>query len=154
MRTCTLSILIRCNSTQGIGRINDTSEVAENVGPFLGHHGYHTPGTYMDYEPWPLMDYFKVVSEVFQTPRRYDAARTFHNNLRTHIRSQLPSETPTVAMLGGGADPKAGTFYPVAIENGGGGRSPTVMSPRTPSVTSVPRQQALTMRFSSRQTLT
>jgi iron complex transport system substrate-binding protein len=78
----------------------------------------------MDYEPWPLMDYFKVVSEVFQTPRRYDAARTFHNNLRTHIRSQLSSETPTVAMVGGGADPKAGTFYPVAIENGGWGSKP------------------------------
>lgn len=102
----------------------DTQEIAENVGPFVGHHGYHTPATYMGYEPWPLMEYFQVVSEVFQERERYEAAEGYHDDLRKRIRSQLPDKRPTVAMVGGSTNPASGSFHPVAIEDGGWGSKP------------------------------
>lgn len=95
----------------------DTEEITTEVAPFIGHHGYYVLSQF-GYEPWPLMDYFEVIAQVFDEGDRYEAFRTFHDRSLEAITERLPSESPRVAVLSN-FDPDEGTVHPFAVENGG-----------------------------------
>jgi iron complex transport system substrate-binding protein len=100
---------------------DDTEEVAGEVGPFVGHHGYHDPGS-MGYDHLPLYDYFRVVADVFRKRDRFEAFAALHDEVRSRIRGRIDGlDRPRVAVVASGSDPAKGTFWPVGIRTGAWG---------------------------------
>ncbi|WP_435101650.1 ABC transporter substrate-binding protein [Halarchaeum sp. P4] len=85
---------------------SDVEDVAESVGPFFGnfYSGTHAqpPESYRDgYQYYTLWEIFEKVAQVFREQERYEKLQAVHDDLISHIESNLPpkDERPTAVRV-------------------------------------------------------
>lgn len=98
-------------TTEGSWSESDVDEIAETVGPWFGNfhsgvHGEPADAYADDYEYYTLPELFEGVADVFRERERYEALATVHDELRSHLESNLPpeDERPTAARVTLGED--------------------------------------------------
>jgi iron complex transport system substrate-binding protein len=95
----------------------DVDEIRENVAPFLGNTIFTHVYDWHDYRYYSLYEAFEKMAEVFRERERYEAFRSYHDQVVGEVRSRLPSSRPSVAVLYP-ADVPPETFYPYLVGEG------------------------------------
>jgi iron complex transport system substrate-binding protein len=98
----------------------DVTEIAENVGPFVGNLIFRRSDGWHDYRYYTLYEAFEKVAQVFQEQDRYAAFAQFHDEFIADVQSRLPpaDERPNVFLtFEGTTEPE--TFSPYRLNDGG-----------------------------------
>ncbi|GAB3689085.1 ABC transporter substrate-binding protein [Salinarchaeum chitinilyticum] len=96
----------------------DVEEIGDGVGPFFGNtifsraYGWHD-----DYAYYSLYEAFEKLAELFQEQERFEAFRSYHDEVLADVQARLPDETPSVAILYP-AEVPPDAFYPYLIGDG------------------------------------
>jgi iron complex transport system substrate-binding protein len=100
----------------------DYEEVATNVGPIVGNSIRRRGEDWHDYQYYGLYEAFEKIATVFQERERYEAIKSVHDDLLSHVQSNLPAEEerPTVGLLSINSDFENGSFYAYPVNDGNG----------------------------------
>ena len=95
----------------------DVDEIAGNVAPFVGNTMFTRVYDWHDYRYYSLYEAFGKMAELFGETERYEAFRTYHDEVLTTVGERLSAETPDVAILyPAGVPPES--FYPYLVGRG------------------------------------
>ncbi len=96
---------------------DEVDEIARTVGPFVGNTIFSASYDWHEYTHYSLYEAFEKIATLFQERERYAAFERLHDEVLESVRSRLPAESPSVAVLvPEGPEPEA--FYPYVIDRG------------------------------------
>lgn len=96
---------------------SDVDEITNGVAPFFGNTIFTQVYDWHDYEYYSLYEAFEKLAEVFQERERYEAFKTYHDEVVADVQSRIPDETPEIALLyPAGVPPES--FYPYLVGEG------------------------------------
>ena len=96
---------------------SDVAEIRENVAPWFGNTGFTRVYDWHDYRYYSMYEALEKLADVFQERERYEAFRTYHDEVVADVQARLPTETPDVAILyPAGIPPES--FYPYLVGEG------------------------------------
>jgi iron complex transport system substrate-binding protein len=100
----------------------DYEEIRNRIGPIVGNSIRRRNEDWHDYAYYSLYEAFGTVATVFQERERYEALRQVHDELISHVHSELPAkeERPTVGLLSVNSNFEKGTFYAYPVHGGNG----------------------------------
>lgn len=97
--------------------LDDIEEIRDRVAPFFGNTIFTRVYDWHDYRYYTLYEAFKKLADVFRKRPRYEAFRSYHDDVVSTVQSRLPSTTPDIAVLfPDGTPPEA--FYPYLVGEG------------------------------------
>lgn len=95
----------------------DVEEISSGVAPFYGNTIFTQVYDWHDYEYYSLYEAFEKLAALFQERGRYEAFKSYHDEVVADVQSRLPSETPEIALLyPAGVPPDS--FYPYLVGEG------------------------------------
>ena len=103
----------------------DTDEIADNVAPFFGCYNRRIRGEWQRELGYPeeapsMLEAFEAVGTVLDERARTGAWLDLHAELRSTVRSRLPSrEPPSIGLINSGSAPEKGEFYALYLEDDG-----------------------------------
>jgi iron complex transport system substrate-binding protein len=96
---------------------DDVDEINENVAPFFGNTGFTQVYDWHDYQYYSMYEAFEKLADVFQEHERYEAFKTYHDDVLADVQSRLPERTTDIALLyPAGIPPES--FYPYLVGDG------------------------------------
>jgi iron complex transport system substrate-binding protein len=96
----------------------DVTQVSDRVGPFFGNTIFRRTDAWHDYQYYTLYEAFGKIAELFQETERYEAFRSFHDDIVEGVSEAIPSEGPQAALVWGGADQPT-SFSPYRLDGNG-----------------------------------
>ncbi|UIO99381.1 ABC transporter substrate-binding protein [Halobaculum sp. CBA1158] len=95
----------------------DVEEVVDNVAPFLGNTSFTQVYDWHNYRYYSIYEAFEVLAETFQERARYEAFKTYHDEVVGEVQSRTPEASPDVAVLyPAGIPPES--FFPYLVGEG------------------------------------
>lgn len=97
---------------------DDIDQLEDRVGPFFGNTIFRRTDDWHDYQYYTMYEAFEKVAMVFQETDRYEAFKTFHDDVVSRVEAAIPSEGPSAALVWGGADQPT-SFSPYRLDGEG-----------------------------------
>lgn len=72
---------------------SDVDQITSTVGPFVGNAIFRRTDTWHDYRYYTMYEAFEKVARVFQQQERYEAFKSYHDEVIADVQSKLPSAT-------------------------------------------------------------
>ncbi|MXR19247.1 ABC transporter substrate-binding protein [Halobacterium bonnevillei] len=82
----------------------DVEFLEERAAPFLGNTIFRRTDAWHDYDYYTLYEAFEKVSQVVQEQERYEAFKSYHDDVVDRIAADVPSEGPRGALVWGGSN--------------------------------------------------
>jgi len=95
----------------------DVEEVGERVAPFFGNASFTQVYGWHDYTHYSLYDAFEKLATAFRERARFEAFKSYHDEVVADVQSRVPSGSPDVAVLVP-ADVPPEAFWPYRIGSG------------------------------------
>jgi iron complex transport system substrate-binding protein len=99
---------------------SDLDQITSTVGPFVGNAIFRRTDTWHDYRYYTMYEAFEKVAEVFQQQERYQAFKSFHDDVIADVQSKLPpaTERPNALLCWAGSN-EPEEFSPYRITDKG-----------------------------------
>jgi iron complex transport system substrate-binding protein len=96
---------------------DDVEEIRDTAAPFVGNTIFSRVYDWHDYRYYSMYEAFEKLATLFQARDRYEAFKSYHDEILADAQGRLPAETPDVAVLfPAGVPPDS--FYPYLIKQG------------------------------------
>jgi len=82
----------------------DVEFLEERAAPFLGNTIFRRTDAWHDYDYYTLYEAFEKVSQVVQEQERYEAFKSYHDDVVDRVGADVPSEGPRGALVWGGSN--------------------------------------------------
>lgn len=96
----------------------DVAQVSDRVGPFFGNTIFRRTDAWHDYKYYSMYGAFEKIAQVFREVERFEAFRSFHDEVVSSVGESIPSEGPNAALVWGGADQPT-SFSPYRLDGKG-----------------------------------
>ena len=98
----------------------DIDQITSTVGPFVGNAIFRRTDQWHDYRYYTMYEAFATVAEVFQQQERFQAFKSFHDEVIADVQSKLPpaTERPNALLCWAGSN-EPEEFSPYRITDKG-----------------------------------